>query len=139
MKKLKPIPPEVKLKRRLKKYCKRLLYLSIAVAAYFLILPRLMPNSAPQVEKTKQTVLSAKNQAQTKFTQILGIATQIGNQLSNTSEQLTPEKAEEAVKKQIEELKLRLKSIPAEQAKKVKRDFCADVIKEAAEATPSAD
>ena len=131
MKTLKPIPPEVKRRRRMKKYLRRIFWLSLAAAGYFFLLPNLAPSYAPTVEKNRQAILQLAGTAQTQAVQILGVATQIGVKLSGGKEQLAKEGPEALVKQTVDDLKDRVKAIPKEQLKKVKSQFCADVIEEA--------
>ena len=130
-KKKKPVSPEVKAKRRIKKYMRRTLILALLVLGYFWLLPIIAPSYAPQVEKTKETVLTAASQAQSQATQILGTATQLTTELTSGKDALEGKDPEEMVQNAVDDLKERVKALPGEQVKKVKRQFCADVIEEA--------
>jgi hypothetical protein len=130
-KKKKPIPPEVKLKRKIKKYLKRALFLVALAFIYFRLIPIFMPSYAPQVEQTRVKLAQAFNLAREQANQILGSAIEITDKLSTDGESFEGIDAEAVVDKVVLDLKSRIKALPQEQVKKVKRNFCADVIEEA--------
>ncbi|MCH7951892.1 hypothetical protein IH980_04105 [Patescibacteria group bacterium] len=140
-KKKKPVPPEVKLKWRIKKYTRRALMLGIIVAVYFWVLPLLVPSMAPQVDQTRQTVIAVAGQAQKQMTQILGTATELSAELTSKKKEIEEGGPEILVQETVDDLTERIKALPREQVKKVKSQFCADLIEEAVlacEATDSA-
>lgn len=130
-KKKKPITPEVKQRRRIEKYSRRAFVLALLVLGYFWLLPIVVPSYAPQVEKTKLTVLTAASQAQSQATQILGSATQLTTELTAGKDTLEGKNPEELVQNAVDDLKERVKALPGEQVKKIKQNFCRDVIEEA--------
>lgn len=138
-KKKKPVPPEVKLKRRIRKFFRRALMLGIIVALYFWVLPILVPNLAPQVDQTKQTVISVASQAQEQISQILGTATSLTEEFTSKKGEIEEKGAEALVQETVNDLTERVKELPREQVKKVKRQFCSDLIEESQMSTQTTD
>ena len=130
-KKKTPVPPEVKLKWRIKKYTRRALMLGIIVAVYFWVLPLLVPSMAPQVDQARQAVVAAAGQAQKQMTQILGTATELSEELTSRKKEIEEGGPEILVQETVDDLTERIKALPREQVKKVKIQFCADLIEEA--------
>lgn len=130
-KKKKPVPPEVRFKRKLKKYFKRAVKLAILIAFYFLLLPRLVPSMAPQVENTKNTIVSSANQAKVMMSQAAGSTDQILKSLTQKTKLVDEEGAEALIEDTVENLTRQVKDLPKEQVKRVKREFCSDLIDEA--------
>jgi predicted PurR-regulated permease PerM len=130
-KKKKPVSPEVKLRRRIKKYLRRALMLATAIFFYFWLLPILVPSLAPQVDQTKQTLISVASQAQEQISQILGSTTSFTAEFTSKKGEIEEKGAETLVQETVDDLTERVKSLPREQVKKVKREFCSDLIEEA--------
>jgi len=128
---LKPIPPEVKRMRRIKKYLKRLILVAAMALFYFFLLPKISPKYAPSVEKNKEMILESAKNARTQISQILGTATQIEEKLTGEKEKLEGQGPEALIRQTVDDLTQRVKALPKEQVQKVKREFCSDVIKEA--------
>lgn len=129
--KLKPVPPEVKLRRRIRRYAKRALLLTAAIIGYFYLLPIIMPGYAPSVNQSKANLMSAAHQAQTQLNQVLGVATQLATQVVGKKGEIESKGPEALVEEVVDDLTQRVKQLPGEQVRKVKRQFCADVIEEA--------
>jgi hypothetical protein len=130
-KKKKPVPPEVKFKRKVKKYFKRLVKLAILIAAYFWLLPKVLPSTAPQVEKSKQSISHFATKAQEQIATFLGRATEMGFDISSKKKEIESQGTETIVQDTVDDLKRRVRALPGEQVKKVKREFCSDLIDEA--------
>ena len=134
------VPPEVIFKRKVKKYFRRTIKIGLLIVGYFWLLPLLVPSLSPQVERTKQGVVGAAKQAQTTITQVLGSAsefTQRGTSGDATEKSINPEAF---IQETVNDLGDRVKALPREQLKKVKTQFCSDLIEEtklACESTPS--
>lgn len=131
-KKITPVPPEVKFNRRMKRYLKRALILGAIGALYFFGVPIFMPSMAPQVNETKQGILLAADIAGRNVSQILGVTTQLTAEVLGRKNEIEEKGAEALVRETVDDLTGRIKKLPGEQVKKVKREFCADVIEEAA-------
>lgn len=127
----KEVPPEVKFRRKVKKTIRRLIYLGILVAGYFWLLPTVVPGMSPQVEKTRSGLVSVAGQAQTSISQVLGSATQFTSELSKEAGQTQEKGAEALVQKTVDDLTKRVRELPGNEVKKVKIQFCADLIEEA--------
>jgi predicted PurR-regulated permease PerM len=130
-KKKKPVPPEVKLRRRIKKYTRRALTIIALATLYFSVLPVLVPSLAPQVNQTKQSLISVASQARGQISQILTTASSITAQFTSKKGEIEEKGAEALVQESVDDLTERVKQLPREQVKKVKRQFCSDLIQEA--------
>ena len=135
-----PVPPEVKLRRKIKKYTNRAIKIGLIVIGYFWLLPLLVPSYAPKVQENKTKLIQAANIARDQAYKILGTATEVTSDLSSASQKVEGEGGAEAVvQNAIQDFKEKVKAIPGEQVKKAKREFCSDVIEEIEQAsiTPS--
>ncbi len=133
-KKKKPVQPEVKFKRKIKKYTRRLMWIMLAAIGYFILLPKLVPSYAPQVEQSKATLIAGYQVARQEAEKVLGSAAQLTAQLTSTKEELEEKGPEAIVQEKVNELKEQVKALPKEQIKKVKSQFCSDLIQEATQA-----
>lgn len=138
-KKKKPIPPEVKLKRKIKKYTKRTLIILAIALGYFKLLPQMAPNYAPQVKNNEEQLIAFLQIAKKQVTTLLGSAIEFTDKLATDKESLENIDPEEIVSQKVEELKDKVKTLPQEQVKKIKRDFCSEVIEEEINSTGSSE
>lgn len=134
----KHLSPEEKRRKKLKKLKRNLtraILISAAVAAgYVLMNPTVLGNSAreEQVTRVREQLLAVSSSTQDRIAGILGATTSVVEEALKTTKipkQLTNQEeivVDEVVKGFADEIK----KLPAEQAKKVKRDFCADLIEE---------
>lgn len=137
-KKKKPIPPEVKLRRKIKKYTRRTIILGLIVVGYFLLLPILVPSYAPQINTNKKKLIQAATEARNQAYKILGTATQVSGQLSTATQKVDEEGGVETVlQSAIDDFKSKVKALPKEQVKRVKREFCSDILEEIEQAPDS--
>lgn len=138
-KKKKPASPEVKLKRKIKRYVKRVLIILAIVLGYFVLLPQMLPSYAPQIKNNEKQLIAAFQIIKKQLTQLLGTAIEFTDRLASDTESLENIDPEEIVSQKVEELKEKVKELPKEQVKKIKRDFCSDVIEEEIASTGSSE
>lgn len=131
MKKKKDLSPEQIMKKKFKRYSRKLMYVLLVVAVYFLFLPKIVPSTAPQVEQTKTTVLAVYSDISSQASKILGSATKAVDELGINKEEFTNKSPEVFIEQKVDEIKAKLGSLPQEQAVKIKKQFCADLIEDA--------
>lgn len=90
-----------------------------------------MPSYAPQIANTQSQLLLASKLVKKQVSQVLGIAIEVSENIASGKESAKKIDAEVLVDKAVNDLKDRIKALPQEQVKKVKRNFCSDVIEEA--------
>jgi hypothetical protein len=108
-----------------------MIYVLLLIAAYFLMLPKIAPQTAPQVEKTRITVVSLATDLKNNTGNILGSATKVAQEFGIDQKQLTNQTPDELIEKMVNEIKTKLGTLPQEEALKIKKKFCADLVEEA--------
>ena len=110
------------------------MWIILAAVGYFVLLPKFVPSYAPQVEQSKAALVAGYQVAQQEAGKVLGSAAQLTAQLTITKEELEEKGPEAIVQEKVDELKAQVKSLPREQVRKVKSQFCSDLIEEATQA-----
>ena len=131
----------VKIKRiRRKKATRRLVWqiaiLGAGVAAGILVRPSIIPDpkQRAQVEGVREQILEANEVAQEKAYEVLGESTDVvGNVVSKVSEateEISGTNPQQVVEEKVTSFAEEIKSLPEKQVKKIKLEFCAELIEE---------
>lgn len=139
IRKKKQLPPEVKLRRKIKKNIRRLLLLGALAAFYFFVIPVLLPQAEAQIENQKQQIKAVFFLANQKAIELSASAMHLSENFFNNQDELLSQDPEQVIRSAVDDLKQRVKSLPQEQITKVKKDFCSDLLAEQEKGSPAAE
>lgn len=123
-------------KKKIRKLLFRVALVGVGVAAGILARPSLVqdPAQRARVEEVREQILNANEEGQEKAIKVLGESSErvketigkvsgIAGEVTNTDPQIL-------VNEKVEIIKQEVKNLPQNQIKKIKLEFCQDVIKE---------
>ena len=111
----------------MKKLIRKLFPVLIIVGGLLYFFQRSGPGSTAQI--TSQLNL---NFSPEQFTQVLGTATKsVVSTASQLVDRFTDDQEEALINSTVENISRQVKDLPASQVKKIKREFCSDIIEEA--------
>lgn len=123
-------------KKKIRKLLLRVALVGVGVAAGILARPSLIqdPIQRAQVEHLREQVLEANDAGQKKALEVLGSSTdtiqETVGQVSGIADEVTGTDPQVLVNEKVEVIKQEVKNLPQNQIKKIKLEFCQDVIKE---------
>lgn len=122
--------------KKIRRWLFRLALVGIGVAAGVLARPSLIqdPVKRAQVEDIRSQVLQANDEAQQKAMEVLGQSSEVVKQtvttVSEVTKEVTNKDPQVVVQETVTKLTEEVKTLPQEQVKKIKLQFCQDVIGE---------
>jgi len=122
--------------KKIRRWLVRLGLVAVGVGVGVLVKPSLIQDSTKraQVEDMREQILQANEVGQEKALQVLGESAEvIGNTVDKTSslaKDLSGKDPQVIVEEKVSDFKEEIKSLPEKQIKKIKLEFCQDVIKE---------
>ena len=122
--------------KKIRRWLFRLGLLGAGVAIGVLAKPSLIQDSAKraQVEGLRDQILQANDVGQEKALQVLGQSAEViedtVGKASNVAKDLSGKDPQIIVEEKVTYLKEEVKSLPEKQVKRIKLEFCQDVIKE---------
>lgn len=122
--------------KKLRRWFFRLVLVGLGVGIGVLAKPSLIQDSAKraQVEGVRDQLLEVNEVGQQKALELLGQSGEVAGQALDTATQITKDVTnqdpQELVTQTVTNLKEEVKTLPEKQVKKIKLEFCRDVIEE---------
>lgn len=129
-------PPPLSSSKILRRWLLRLVLVGVGIATGVMVRPSLIedPIKRAQVEQLRNQVLEANTQSQEKALQVLGQTAQTSQQViekvTRITQEVTHQNPQQVVNTTITNITNEVKNLPQEQVKKVKLQFCQDVMQE---------
>ncbi len=123
-------------KKKIRRLFLRTCLLALGLGVGVLFRPQVIkdPNTRLQVENLRDRVLQANDEAQMQALEALEDSGEkvkgVAEKAADITEEVTNTDPQEYVEEKVDELTEEIKSIPEEQVKKIKLEFCQDVIEE---------
>ena len=120
--------------KKIRRWLFRLVLIGLAGAAVVMAKPDLVqnPKQRAQVEQLRDHVLEANIEGQEKVLQVLGTSVQTAQGMVGKASQVTYEVTrqdpQELINKTVVDITNQVKDLPSEQVKKIKLEFCRDVM-----------
>lgn len=121
---------------KIKRWLWKLGLVGLAGGAVVLARPALIQDTTKrqQVEQVREQVLQANTQAQEKALQVLGESTtttkEVIERVREITKEVTNRDPEEIISQTVTNITNEVKSLPAEQVKKVKVEICREILEE---------
>ncbi|MBI4034872.1 MAG: hypothetical protein HY381_00560 [Candidatus Chisholmbacteria bacterium] len=122
--------------KEVRRWMVRLILLGLAGAGVILVKPDLISDATKrtQVEEVREQLLKANTQGQERALQILGDTAKetqaIVGRVSRVTEEVTHQNPQEIINQAVANITAEVKDLPKEQVKKIKLEFCRDVMEE---------
>jgi len=123
-------------KKKIRRLFLRICLVALGLGIGILFRPQVIkdPNTRIQVENLRDRVLQANDEAQMQALEVLEESGEkvkgAADKAAEVAEEITNTDPQEYVEEKVDELTEEIKSIPEEQVKKIKLEFCQDVIEE---------
>lgn len=121
---------------KIKRWLVRLALVGLAGGSVILAKPALVQDAAKrqQVEQAREQVLQANTKAQEKALQVLGESTvttkEVIERVREITKEVTNRDPQEIINQTVTNITNEVKSLPAEQVKKVKVEICREILEE---------
>ncbi len=122
--------------KKIRRWLFRLGLVATGVGIGVLVKPSLIPDleKRAQVEGLREQILQANEVGQEKALQVLGESSEVAQEAvdkaSEVAKDLSGKDPQVIVEEKVTDFKEEIKSLPEKQVKKIKLEFCQDVIKE---------
>lgn len=123
-------------KKKIRRFLLRACLVALGLGIGVLFRPQVIkdPATRSQVENLRDRVLQANDEAQQQALEVLEEGSEkvkgAADKASEITEEITDTNPQEYVDEKVDQLTEEIKSIPEEQVKKIKLEFCQDVIED---------